>query len=236
MSQLGITFNDQFHTLRDWGLRWAHKDIQPPEVITRYIDIPGRKTKIDATESLYGHPTYENRLLTFEFEADCNARNGQYLDSKIQRAIGGKRCKVVLDIEPDKYWMGRVTVESRYDSENPVIVFFTITVDAEPYKYWAEDPKSDWEWDPFNFVDGCIQGLQNLTVSGTLNQQVYGKEMGVYPVIFCSSAMKVSINGKSYDLKAGENRLEEVFLEFKLYNFVFTGNGTVSIGLRGETL
>ena len=60
MAELGVTING-FHTLKDWGLHWNSCLISEPVPITSYVDIPGRKTKLDATESLFGQVTYENR-------------------------------------------------------------------------------------------------------------------------------------------------------------------------------
>ena len=232
MKHVGVTFND-LHTFKDWGLHMYHYDIPGPKPITHYIDIPGRKTRIDATEALYGRVTYENRVLVFNFWIQCRHSVWMRLDSKIQRAIGGKRCKIVLDTEPDRYWMGRVTVEStRPDDAEYVLAYYTITADCDPYKYWEEQP-GDWLWDPFSFIDGYIQNLQDLKVSGSLSQKVV-ITVPVYPVITCSNAMSVAINGKSYSLKAGENELEDE-LEGECF-FNFTGNGTVSIGWKGETL
>lgn len=233
MKHLGVSF-DNFHTFRDWGLHLENYEVSEPVPITHYIDIPGRKTKIDATESLYGRVTYQNRTLTFSFWIKCFPSAWMRLDSKIQRAIGGKRCKIILDTEPDRYWMGRVTVHSeRMEEANYVLALYTISCDVEPYKYW-DTTADDWLWDPFSFVDGYIQNLKNLNVSGSLSQKVV-ITVPCYPVILSSAAMTVRINGKTYSLKSGTNELEDELPENE-YTFVFTGTGTVSIGWKGETL
>lgn len=119
---LGVTLNGN-HTGTEWGLHWTSCDISEPVPITSYVDIPGRKTKLDATESLFGSVTFENRTITLGFWAKTTWAQWMALTSKIQTAIGGRWCKIVLDTEPDKYWMGRVTVSSSMSADNPVMSF-----------------------------------------------------------------------------------------------------------------
>lgn len=133
---LGVTFtksNTDYKTSTSWGLHWSSYTLSEPVAITNYIDIPGRKTKIDATEALYGGVTYENRTLTLEFWKDINYKEWMTLNSTINNAIGGQRVKITLDSDPGYYWQGRVTVQSHM--EYPNLCLFTITADIEPYKY-----------------------------------------------------------------------------------------------------
>ena len=233
----GVTING-FHTLKDWGLHWQSCQISPPIPITSYIDVPGRKTKLDATESLYGTITFENRTLTFGFFYPCTWSQWLDLDSRIQTAISGRWCKVILDIEPDKYWMGRAEVSSQMDAENPSLSFFTITIDAEPFKYWMETPSGeDWLWDPFSFKDGVIQNLNNIQVDGTKTQAVVAKNRPATPTITATADMTVTVLSKSYELKANQPRiLDDVVLYTGTTDFVFEGSGLVTISFRGETL
>lgn len=237
MATLGVTLNGK-HTLNDWGLHWSSCDITEPVPITSFIDVPGRKTKLDATESLFGSVTYENRTLTFGFWMEATWQQWMNVTSKIQTAIGGKWCKVILDIEPDKYWMGRVTVTSSMSADTPTLCFFNIIVDAEPYKYWIEQPSgTDWLWDPFSFVDGMIQNLNNIQVSGSKTQAVVGKEVPCTPTVTADADMTLAVKGKTYQLQANVPLvLDDVVLYKETTNFQFTGTGKVTISFRGETL
>lgn len=237
MRNLGVSFDD-FHTFRDWGLHWNHVDIPGPEPITHYIDIPGRKTKIDATEALYGRVTFENRILTFNFWVHCRHSLWHKIDSKIQRAIGGKRCRITLDTEPEYYWLGRVTVTSeRPEDAEFVLAFYTITCDCDPYKYYYQPPEEDWLWDPFSFIDGVIQQTGNIQVSGSKTVTLQGPDLPCWPVITSTANMTVRINGTSYSLTANQPlELSDVDMENKSVSFAFTGTGRVSIGFKGETL
>ena len=237
MKNRGVTIGG-FHTFRDFDLHWIRYEISEPEPITHYIDIPGRKTKIDATESLYGDTTYENRTLTFYLWMKAKHSKWQNMDSRIQRAIGGKRCKIILDTEPDKFWMGRVTVASRKEEETQhILAFYTITCDVEPYKYWTSDDSEDWLWDPFSFMDGVIQPLTNIQVTGTKTVHVMGNDMLPYPEITSSATMTIRIDGKTYSLNRNQPlAIEDVRIGTEGKDITFNSSGTVSIILKGETL
>lgn len=236
MATLGVTFNGK-HTLKDWGLHWQAYDVTAPVPITSYIDIPGRKTKLDATESLFGSVTYENRTLTFIFWKHVTWPQFVVLDSQIQNAIGGKKVKVITDIEKDKYWMGRVTVTGSMTADNYQLATWTMTVDAEPFKYFENTPDADWLWDPFSFVDGVIQNVRNIDISGSKTQAVIGTARPATPTVTATADMKVAVDGKTYDLKANEPRTLDAVVVYKTTkNFVFTGTGKATISFRGETL
>lgn len=234
---LGVTLNGN-HTGTEWGLHWTSCDVSEPVPITSYVDIPGRKTKLDATESLFGSVTYENRTITLGFWAKTTWAQWMALTSKIQTAIGGRWCKIVLDTEPDKYWMGRVTVSSSMSADNPVLSFYTIKADVEPFKYWTEQPSgTDWLWDPFSFVNGMIQNLNDIQVTGSKTQAVVGKDTPCTPTVTATAAMTLTVSGKTYNLVANTPLvLTDVVLYKGTTNFAFTGTGKVTISFRGETL
>lgn len=236
MATLGVTFNGK-HSLTDWGLHWQAYNVTAPVPITSYIDIPGRKTKLDATESLFGSVTYEHRTLTFIFWKHVTWPQFVVLDSQIQNAIGGRKVKVITDIEKDKYWMGRATVSGSMTADNYKLATWTITVDAEPFKYLENTPGADWLWDPFSFRDGVVQNLNNIQVSGSKTQAVIGTDRPATPTVTATADMKVAVDGKTYDLKANEPKtLDAVVLYKGTTNFQFTGTGKVTISFRGETL
>lgn len=228
MANLGVTING-FHTLKDWGLHWNSCQISEPVLITSYVDIPGRKTKLDATESLFGSVTYENRALTFGFWAHTTWSEWMELSSRIQSAIAGKRCKVALDIDPDSYWMGRASIKSEMRADNPVTSFFTITIDAEPYKYRTGNADN---------ADGeMISNLNNIQVTGTKTITVTAKSIPCTPTVTAAADMTLSVNGQTYQLRANVPLLlEDVLLYRNSTDFAFTGTGQVSISFRGESL
>lgn len=228
MANLGVTING-FHTLKDWRLHWNSCQISEPVPITSYVDIPGRKTKLDSTESLFGSVTYENRTLIFGFWANTTWTEWLELTSKIQSAIAGKRCKVALDIDPASYWMGRVSVKSEMSAENPVISFFTITVDAEPYKYKTSNTDVT--------DDEMISNLNDIQISGNKIITVTAKSIPCTPTITPTADMTLAVNDRTYQLWANiPLLLEDVLLYQNSTDFAFTGTGQVTISFRGECL
>ena len=228
MAELGVTING-FHTLKDWGLHWNSCLISEPVPITSYVDIPGRKTKLDATESLFGQVTYENRALTFGFWAHTDWTEWMELSSQVRLAIAGKRCKVALDIDPHSYWMGRASVKSEMSADNPVTSFFTITIDAEPYKYRTDNAEAaDSE---------MISNLNNIQISGSKTVTVTAKSIPCTPTVTATADMTLVINDQTYQLLANVPLLlEDVLLYRNSTDFAFTGTGQVSVSFRGESL
>ncbi len=228
MAKLGVTING-FHTLKDWGLHWNSCQISEPVPITSYVDIPGRKTKLDATESLFGQVTYENRTLTFGFWAQTDWAEWMELSSQIQSAIAGKRCKVTLDIDLGSYWMGRASVKSEMSADNPVTSFFTITIDAEPYKYRTSNADAA--------DDEMVSNLNDIQISGNKTISVTAKSIPCTPTVTVTADMTLVVNDQMYQLWANTPLLlEDVVLYKNSTDFIFTGTGKATISFRGESL
>lgn len=230
---IGVMINGK-HTLNDWDLHWSNVEISEPVPITSYVNIPGRSTKLDATEALFGGITYEHRTIKMSFWAKTSY--AQWLDktTRIQTAIGGKWCKIILDIEADKYWMGRVTVSSSMDSENPVLSFYTITAEVEPYKYWSSDA---WMWDPFNLQTGRIENLNDFAVNGSRSILIRAKEIPATPTVTATTPMTLTYKGKDYRLTENEPLIMHDVVIYKdqaIFNVI--GTGKISVTFRGETL
>lgn len=138
----GITFTDsnnlQYHTYTRWGLGMTSMDIGLPEVKSHKIDLPGADGVRDMSE-IFGRVLYGNRKLVFTFDhEDRNYTTFLTTLTSISECLHGKYMKVVLDLDPDYYYEGRVTVEHTKDDQVYSIV--TITVDAQPYKTRISDP------------------------------------------------------------------------------------------------
>lgn len=236
MNQRGITLNGK-HTYRDYGLRWIEPvEISPPVPKTSYVDIPGRKTPLDATESLYGSVTFENRTITLKFYKPLTYSQWLIFDSRLQNYLAGKAVKAVLDIEPDKYWLGRVTSITTTKPNSP-IAEFQVVLTVEPFKYYEEEPDDEWLWDPFSFQYGVIRNLRNISVSGSKTQTIQGTEMPMTPTITATAAMTVRVDGVTYQLEANvPKKLTDVVIYRTSKSFYFSGTGSVTITFRGETL
>jgi len=66
--------------------------------------------------------------------------------------------------------------------------------------------------------------------------KIVGYGQDVVPTITCSSAMTFKINNKTYNLTAGSNYNPEITIKDGENSIVVTGNGTISINYRGQSL
>lgn len=129
----GVIFGEK-HTYRDWELLLKSRPvISPPVPKTKVIQVPGSDRLIDLTESLTGQVHYEPRQMTFEFVTIAQRSRWPILYSSILTAIHGKRVKIILDDDPNYYYIGRVTV-GEMEAEKKTATL-TIEATVEPYKY-----------------------------------------------------------------------------------------------------
>lgn len=224
------------HTYYDYGLYVTNTNpVEPPEVKAEYITVPGRNGDIDLTEALTGYTVYGNRNINLQLGGKKRSQEWPGFMSTFLNEIHGKKVKVVFDNDPSWYYEGRATVSSDYEKGND-IARFTLTINADPYKYSELSTVEPWLWDPFSFVDGVIRYYNQVTVNGSAQITVIGSEKPTIPIITASAAMTVSFNGKSYDLTAGENKIYDIVLMDQEYTLTFTGTGTVSINYRAGRL
>ena len=224
------------HTYTDYGLYVTNNDpVEPPEVKAEYIEIPGRNGQIDLTEALTGYTVYNNRQIVLELGGKKRSQDWPGFMSNFLNELHGQSVTVIFDNDPSYYYVGRATVESDYEKGNE-IARFTLTINAEPYKYSNQSTTEPWLWDPFSFVDGVIRYYNQIQVDGTAQIQVLGSEMPVIPVFTTSAAMQVQFNGKTYDLTAGNNKIYDIVLMNQAYTLTFTGTGTVSINYKAGRL
>lgn len=220
------------HTYTDYGLYVTNTNpVEPPEVKAEYIEVPGRNGQIDLTEALTGYTVYNNRQIVLELGGRKRSQDWPGFMSNFLNDIHGKSVKVIFDNDPSYYYQGRATVESDYEKGNE-IARFTLTINAEPYKYSNQSTTEPWLWDPFSFVDGVIRYYNQIQVDGTAQIRVLGSEMPVIPIFTASAAMQVQFNGQTYDLAAGNNKIYDIVLMDQAYTLTFTGTGTVSINYK----
>lgn len=172
------------HTWENWGLFCTDVSIDSPEVEQNTVSVPGRHGILDYSEALTGAPVFHNRTITFSFVKLGSMESWHDLYSEILHELHGKQTYFVIDTDPWFYYTGRCSVSSV--REDGVYSSFTITVDADPFKYSVRNTLSDWLWDPFSFETGVIQDYKNcLTLSAgeSGSVTVYGYDGYVYPVI-----------------------------------------------------
>lgn len=226
----GVKFDD-FHSYTDFSLILNSVTISPPEPKTYSVEIAGADGSIDLTDALTGDVKYKNRSLSFQFTYEGNHEKQLSQYTKLAKKIHGRNMKIILDSDANFYYEGRVKI-SKCD-HHPGICIFDISCDVAPYKY---DFGDDWLWDSFDFEEGFINELENLTVDGTLEVLAIGHRKRYIPWIECSSDMSVEYKGITYSLKAGKNKIFDIVISEGDNLFTFMGNGIVSIENKGGEL
>ena len=234
----GVTFGEK-HSFRDWGLIPRSRPvISPPEAKTIYVDIPESDGMLDLTEMLTGEVKYKNRNMTFEFNVMNERSDWTSIYSTILNYLHAQRLRIVLDEDPNHFYMGRVKVDEwKSDKKTSVI---QLSADVDPYKYEISSSLESWEWDTFNFEEDYIRDYGNLMVDGQLDFTVYGSRKTVIPVFIVDSSddtgMQVIFENVTYNLQDGNNRVLNIRIKDGENDLTFLGNGTVSIDYRGGSL
>lgn len=138
------------NTWDDWHIAPTSRPvINPPEVKTEYVEIPGADGALDYTEVLSGIK-YKNRTGSWEFVVINDYQDWNILYQTILSYIHGKRLRVVLEDDPQYYYNGRLSLNSWTSSEQ----YSTVTIDyvLEPYKHPADSTGSfEWLWNDMSF-------------------------------------------------------------------------------------
>lgn len=211
----GIKFNN-FHSWTEWGLILSEKEIKSPKPKTKEVDIAGGDGVLDYTE-YFGGVKFENRQLTFKF-AKTNIVLDEFLAlfSTVQNALHGEKMKIVLDDDPDHYYIGRVTISEW--KANKRVGEITVEVDAEPYKYKVAET------------------VVTQAVTGTTPMILTNSKMPVVPTITTTAAMTIAFGGYSVEAKAGTFRIPEMQLAEGQNAVTVTGEGSITFRYRQGSL
>lgn len=126
----GITFGS-LHSFNNLHLILSQKTIGTPSPKREVIDVPGGDGVLDLTE-FFGAVKYNNRQLSFEFSTMVPQSQFMSLFSEVQNALHGKKMRIILDNDPEWFYMGRISVSEWKADRN--IGKLTIDCDCEPYK------------------------------------------------------------------------------------------------------
>lgn len=233
----GVTFDDRIHTERDWGLKLVSIYIPMPAPKTQTVDIPGGDGSIDLTE-INGRPAYNDRegiSLVFDLPY-VNLTEFLFKYSQFAAEIQGRKVKMVLDDEPEHYYMVRLSI----DGEKEVIGGeVTLSGSAEPFKYDLLSSGEPWIWDIFNFRTGVIRTLMDVEITSTNKTvTILGAGIDNPPVFVVTEAnnLKLTHDGRTYTLKVGRNRFPAVRVGKENVTLTFSGTGKMSVEYRGRYL
>lgn len=150
------------NTWLDWHLiPTSRPDVASPPVNTSYVDIPGRHGQLDLSTYLTGGLTYGMRSGSWEFIIDNGWEHWEAIRERMMAYLHGQQRIVVMADSPQRYWIGRFSVEGFKSGASNTAV--TIAYVLEPYQRAKQWTENDWLWDPFcfdtDYTDGSNRGL-----------------------------------------------------------------------------
>lgn len=201
----GVKFGDK-HSITDWDLLMVNKSIGDAEPKNIDVDVPGSNGKLDLTEWT-GEILYNNRLLVFDFDIYDSPSNWWTLKRQITNYLHGKKLRIILDQDPNYYYVGRCKVTNF--SNETTVAHITIECDCEPFVY-----KKD---------------ITTKTITGTGTLNLSNSRKRVMPTINSTESMQFTFEEKTFVvngtlqspdiiLKEGDNILE-----------VISGTGTLTV-------
>lgn len=135
----GITINGEVHTARDLDMILKKNECtaENPEPKRLTENIPGRNGVVDYSDYYDGVIFYENRTVSYKFFFGGTPHEVSRAVEKLNR-YHGREITVVEDDDPDFSLTGlaTVTVDERAPYGN--YVYMTLSLDAEPYRWWSE--------------------------------------------------------------------------------------------------
>lgn len=230
---IGVLIGDK-HTYNDWGLILTSKVISPPVPQLNMVSVPMRDGSLDLTETLTEDVKYNDRTVSLTFFVRDNSQDLESKISEISNYCHGKRMRIICDDDKAFYYEGRVAVNEWASNRKKGTLVLECTV--SPFKYDILSSAVDWEWDVFDFEEGIINETGELIVDGTRTVTVICRRKRMFPTFIASAPMAVIFEGETYNLKAGSQKVYDIFLCEGENELTFTGNGTISIDYIGGSL
>lgn len=214
--------------------------IDPPEFKSNYIEVPGGDGYLDASEAPDGRAHYGPRAASWEFHVLRQYRAFYHnLYSSIMNYLHGRNMRIVLDDDPQYFYIGRASVNSFLSEELDATIVIDVT--AQPFKYEAALSTEEWLWDPFCFETDYVRGYGGIVVDGTKTLEIPGSRKPMVPTFTVTlddeeEPITLTYRGAAYSLDAGTYKMTEVVVMAGTNTFEFSGHGTVSVEFRGCSL
>ena len=232
MGVKGITFGTR-HSYNDFGMILIEKTIGLPEPKVETVDVFGMDGVLDLTKSISDTVRYNNRLLSFTFEVMGGQETFLKTLEDVSNYLHGEKMRVILDDDLSFYYYGRCKVNLFKTDKRTCTI--QIDVDADPYKLEINSAGEKWLWNPFSFKYGVIR-TNEVEVNGTIDVNLPNLKKVVSPTFICTAPLKVTFNGKTYQLQKGEQTVYDIRLQAGNNYVTFTGVGKVAIRYEGGSL
>ena len=211
----GVLFGD-VHSYDDLSLILTSKEIESPEPKTDTLDVPGSDGEEDFTE-YFGSVKYKNRKIKLEFSTIVPRNEFLELFSTIQNKLHGLKKRIILDDDPDFYYVGRLTCDKW--KANKRIGTITIEANCEPYKYKLNE----------TMITAAI-GTESVDIPcGNLKRNVI-------PTLVLDAAMQIEFNDTTYSLSSGTYQIPEIEFVEGINVLTVTGAGTITVTYQEASL
>lgn len=221
------------HTYRDYGLIIGNTDtVGVPEPFLQYVDVPYGK-KIDFSNVL-GETRYTGRTLKMEVGTIRPKSEWPAALTKLYEDLQGMLVTIVFDNDNQYYYTGRAQISDFKRAQE--LGTFTITVDADPFKYGLVGTTENWNWDSFCFDTDAVREYGEIHVAGNREVCVFGFNRPVIPKFICSDDMALTFKGETYILREGETQNSDIQIIAGDNLLAFDGSGTVTIDYREKCL
>lgn len=141
------------NTWDDWHLIPSEAPVvNPPDVQTKFIEIPGMNGKLDISD-IRGGTRYQDRTGSWKFYIirEYPGYDRVALYNEIRNFLHGKVLRVYLLDDPYYYYEGRFSIESFTYGSNYSDVTIGYTLKPKATNTNAVNSADGWLWDPFNF-------------------------------------------------------------------------------------
>lgn len=203
----GVKFNN-FHSWDDFSLILSSKEIESPSAKTETIDLPGADGVLDVSE-YFGEIKYNNRKITFEFSTIVPQSEFLTLFSDVQNALHGQKMNIVLDDDPDFYYVGRISIDKWKADKN--IGQITVECDCEPYKYKK------------------AKTILVATITDSETLICKNLKKSVIPIITLTADAQIICDTGIYNLSAGTYTSAEFLFKAGANVLTVNGNTTITI-------
>ena len=187
-----ITFNG-YDTRSDLGLVLVEKpDLDPPEVKTNLVEIPGGDGSVDLSE-FSGDVRYGDRELKFSFL--MQSRNPSDIEREktdLLRKLHGKRSDFTLSFDPGYTYNGRAAVTEFSNGYHGSVMEMEII--ADPYKYGGRQ-------------------IWHVNAAGGIRVVIPCGRKRWCPTFQTERTLLVSFLGQSWEVPPGTHQVTELYLE-----------------------
>ena len=204
-------------TLTEW-------ELEPAQIITNYVDVPGRSAgPLDMSTALTnGEPRFGSRNLVAVFESsEGNRLERKARISTMVNWLSGWRMPIVLPDDPDRYLVGRVTIEPLYNDMAHASV--QVTAVCEPWLY------------------ANAETVVNLTAEATAKTATLTNpgRLTVVPLLEITgegASVLLQFGAYSWALGPGTYQLPDLVLPQGEHQLTYSGTGTVKLTYREAVL